>query len=297
MRDGRVAQPFLNRIYLAPIRQSGDQAEAAAFRMLAALLGGSSQTSVLERTLTHDQGISLSAWAGYNGTARDHGTFSLGLTPAPGTTLEEAEEALDAVLAEFIEDGVDAEQFERVQMQVRAAAIYELDDAVRPRPRDRRRPLGRADAGGFAGLDRGAAAGDAREVIAAAHALDRRASVTGWLMGEEDDAAPRPPCGGAFRRDAAACRDRHPARHLRAGVRGLAGRGTLDPLRRHRGDLPRRRGARRRRDARRHLADDRASVEGAGDLDAQAFAAALEATAGSIRFDAGRDSVSLRSAR
>ena len=34
--------------------------------------------------------------------------------------------------------------------------------------------------------------------------------------------------------------------------------------------------------------------EGAGDLDAQGFAAAVEATAGSIRFDAGRDSVSLR---
>ncbi len=34
--------------------------------------------------------------------------------------------------------------------------------------------------------------------------------------------------------------------------------------------------------------------EGAGDLDAQGFAAAIEATAGSVRFDAGRDSVSLR---
>ena len=34
--------------------------------------------------------------------------------------------------------------------------------------------------------------------------------------------------------------------------------------------------------------------EGAGDLDTQGFAAAVEATAGSIRFDAGRDSVSLR---
>ena len=33
--------------------------------------------------------------------------------------------------------------------------------------------------------------------------------------------------------------------------------------------------------------------EGAGDLDAQAFAAALEATAGGIDFDAGRDSVSM----
>jgi len=186
MRDGRVAQPFINRVYLAPIRKSGDQAEAAAFRMLAALLGGSSQTSVLERNLTHDQGVTLSAWAGYSGTARDHGTFSLGVTPAPGTTLEEAEEALDATLAAFLEDGVDSEQFERVRMQVRAAEIYELDDAT-----SRARSIG-ADLSVGLTLEDSLGWIDAlqrvtpEEVIEAARALDRRESVTGWLMGEED---------------------------------------------------------------------------------------------------------------
>lgn len=185
MRDGRVAQPFLNRLYLAPVRRSGDQAEAAAFRMLAALLGGSPQTSVLERNLTHDQGVSLSAWAGYSGDARDHGTFALGLTPAPGTTLEEAEAALDAVLAEFIETGVDPAQLERVRMQVRAAAIYELDDAAA-----RARSIG-------ADLSVGLTLEDSlgwidtllavtpEEIVAAARALDRNAAVTGWLMGDE----------------------------------------------------------------------------------------------------------------
>lgn len=185
MRDGRVAQPFLNRVYLAPVRRAGDQAEAAAFQMLAALLGGSAQTSVLERALTHDRGIALSAWAGFNGNARDHGTFSLGVTPRPGTSLDEAEAALDEVLTEFIETGVDAEQFERVQMQIRAAAIYELDDAGA-----RARTIG-------ADLSVGLTLDDSlgwletlldvtpEQVVAAAQALDRNASVTGWLMGEE----------------------------------------------------------------------------------------------------------------
>jgi zinc protease len=185
MRDGRVAQPFVNRIYLAPVRRPGDQAEAAAFRMLAALLGGSSRTSVLGRDLVHDQGIALSAWAGYGGNGRDHGTFSLGVTPATGVPLEEAEAALDAALDAFIEEGVDAEQLERVQMQVRAAAIYELDDAN-----------ARANAIG-ADLSVGLTLEDSvgwiaalqavtkEEVIEAARALDRRASVTGWLMGDE----------------------------------------------------------------------------------------------------------------
>jgi zinc protease len=185
MRDGRVAQPFVNRNYLAPIRRPGDQGEAAAFRMLAALLGGSPQTSVLERTLTHEQGVSLSAWAGYSGTARDHGTFSLGLTPVPGVSLEEAEAALDATLAAFIEEGVDAEQFERVRMQVRAAVIYELDDSTA-----RARSIA-ADLSVGLTLEDSVGWIDAllevtpEEVIDAARALDRRASVTGWLMGDE----------------------------------------------------------------------------------------------------------------
>ena len=186
MRDGRVAQPFLNRVYLAPVRQSGDQSEAAAFRMLAALLGGSAQTSVLERKLTHDQGVSLSAWAGYSGTARDHGTFSLGVTPAPGVSLQEAEEALDATLVAFIEDGVDAEQFERVKMQVRAAEIFELDDAAaraRSIGADLSVGLTLEDSLGWIGALQQVTP---EQVIEAARALDRRHSVTGWLKGEDD---------------------------------------------------------------------------------------------------------------
>lgn len=185
MRDRRVAQPFINRIYLAPVRRAGDQAEAAALQMLAALLGGSPQTSVLERTLTHEQGISLSAWAGYNGTARDHGTFTVGLMPAPGVALDEAEAALDATLAAFIDEGVDAEQFERVRRQVRAAAIFELDDAAA-----RARTIGADLSVGLTLADsvgwiEALLAVTPEQVIDAARALDRRASVTGWLKGKD----------------------------------------------------------------------------------------------------------------
>jgi zinc protease len=183
MRDARVGQPYVNRLYLAPVRRPGDQREAAAFQMLAALLGASSQTSVLERRLTYDEGISISAWAGYSGLAVDHGTFSLGIMPAEGVSLQEAEDALDRVLAEFIETGVDPEQLARVRMQIRAEAIYELDDAG-----DRAQGIGAALAVGLtlddynAWLDELAAVTEA-EIIAAARQLDRSASVTGWLMG------------------------------------------------------------------------------------------------------------------
>ncbi|MCA0203392.1 MAG: insulinase family protein [Proteobacteria bacterium] len=186
MRDARVGQPYVNRLYLAPNRRPGDQREAAAFQVLAAILGGSSQTSVLERRLTYDEGIAISAWAGYSGAALDSGTFSLGIMPAEGVTLEAAEAALDRVLADFIETGVDMDQLERVRMQIRAAAVYEQDDTA-----DRANTLG-------LNLVLGLSLQDSEEwldilesvtpeeVIAAARRLDRRASVTGWLMGAEE---------------------------------------------------------------------------------------------------------------
>jgi len=185
MRDARVGQPYVNRIYLAPNRHPGDQRQAAALTVLAALLSGSSQTSVLDRALTYDQNIAVAVWAGYNGTAIDHGTFTLGVMPAQGVTLQQAEDAMDAVVAQFIETGPDPDQFERVRMQIRAEAIYQLDDTA-----------ARANSVG-ADLAVGLSLQDSDdwlsilesitpdEVVAAAQALDRRASVTGWLMGAD----------------------------------------------------------------------------------------------------------------
>lgn len=185
LRDARVGQPYVSRLYLAPNRRAGDQREAAAFQVLAGLLGGSSQTSVLERRLTYDEGVALSAWAGYMGTAVDQGVFSLGIMPAPGVDMQEAEDALDRALADFIETGVDLDQLERVRMMLRAATIYEQDSVTA-----RARTIG-------ADLSTGLTLADSEswievlqdvtpdEILAAARQLDRRASVTGWLMGEE----------------------------------------------------------------------------------------------------------------
>lgn len=185
MRDGRVGQPYVNRLYLAPNRRSGDQRQAAAFQVLATLLGASSQTSVLERALTYDQGLTLSAWAGYQGTALDQGYFTLGVMPATGVSLQQAEDAMDRVLAEFIETGVDADQLERVRMQIRAESIYRQDSA-----RSRAESLGAAMAVGLTPQDQEdwiniILSVTPDEIITAARSLDRRASVTGWLMGED----------------------------------------------------------------------------------------------------------------
>lgn len=185
--DARVGTPYVNRLYLAPVRRAGDQSEAAALQMLAALLGGSSATSVLERRLNFEEGIALSAWASYNGLARDYGMFNLGIAPVDGVSLLDAEAALDRVVAKFLEEGVDPAQFERVRRQVRASEVFGLDDT-----QGRARQYGVALSVGLT-IDDVAGWIDALEAVtpedvisAGQMLLDRRASVTGFLIHPSD---------------------------------------------------------------------------------------------------------------
>ncbi|PWE31640.1 M16 family metallopeptidase [Pararhodobacter marinus] len=186
MEDARVAQPYVSRLYLTPTRRPDDQRQAAAYQVLAALLGGSPQTSILDRRLTYDEGIAITAWAGYSGLGLDSGTFSLGIMPVDGVSLEDAEQALDRVMADFLENGVDQEQLDRVRRQIRAEAIYQLDDT-----QARARSLGADLALGFT-VEQSDEWLDLleqvtpEEIMAAARRLDRRESVTGWLRGVEE---------------------------------------------------------------------------------------------------------------
>ena len=181
-KDSRVGTPYVNRMYLVPPRRTGDQSEAAALQMLAALLGGSATTSVLERRLNFEEGIALSAWASYSGMMRDYGTFSVGIAPVEGVSLEEAEAAMDRVIVEFLQEGVDLEQFERVRHQMRASEIYGLDDA---QARARRFGVGLSiglnveDVKGWIDVIEAITPEDV--IAAGENLLDRRASVTGYL--------------------------------------------------------------------------------------------------------------------
>ena len=127
MEDPRVAQPYLTRSYLAPERDNGDQARAAALTVLAEILGGGT-TSLMAEKLQFDSQIAVQSSAWYSGVSLDDTTFKLLIVPVPGTTLPEAEAAMDEVIQGFMENGVDADQLERIKMQVRAAQIYARDD-------------------------------------------------------------------------------------------------------------------------------------------------------------------------
>ena len=184
-RDARVAQPYVSRSYLAPERDRGAQDIAAALTILAEVLG-SGTTSVMAEALQFDSQVATFTGAFYSGMSLDKTTFDVVVVPSEGVTLEEAEAAMDKVLAEFLTTGVDPEQLDRIKMQLRAAQIYARDnvDSIANR-------YGRALTQGLTVEDVQAwpdilQAVTADDVMAAARmVLDRRQAVTGWLMAEE----------------------------------------------------------------------------------------------------------------
>lgn len=125
--DARVAQPYVMRSYLAPERDPGAQEEAAALTLLAALLGDG-PTSVLAEKLQFgsEQALFTTAW--YSDLSLDDTSFTLIVVPAEGVSLQEAEDAMDAAVADFMQEGVDTVQLNRIKHQIRAARIYERDD-------------------------------------------------------------------------------------------------------------------------------------------------------------------------
>lgn len=128
MEDPRIGQPYIIRSYPAPVRETGDQKEAAIATMLAEVLGGSGVTSFLGRRLTVDEKLAIGVSAWHDDQAYDPQGFNLYLAPQSGISLEEADKALDEALQAFIETGVDEAQLSRIRTQIRASRIYALDD-------------------------------------------------------------------------------------------------------------------------------------------------------------------------
>jgi len=181
--DPRVAQPYVSRTYLAPERDAGAQEEAAALTYLADLLGGSPFTSALGIALQFDTNTAVYAGAFYDGLNLDDGTFGLTVVPSEGVTLQEAEDAMDAAVAQFLEDGIDPVRMEALRTQLRAGEIFARDDVG-----GLARRYGAALTSGLTVEDVQAwpdilqSVTEEDVLAAAARVLDRNQSVTGWVI-------------------------------------------------------------------------------------------------------------------
>ncbi len=182
LEDERVSEPYVFRTYLAPERDPGDQKMAAALTVLAELLGGNGQTSVLARALQFDRQVAVYTSAFYDGTSIDDGTFGIAVVPAPDVNLETIEGDLDRVLEEFLAKGPDPAALERIRTQVRAGEIYARDSVDNLANRYGRGLSVGLTVADIDGWDEAIAAVTEADVMEAAKlVLDRRNAVTGWL--------------------------------------------------------------------------------------------------------------------
>ncbi len=181
--DPRVAQPYVARTYIAPERDAGAQKDAAALTYLAELLGGSPFTSALGIALQFETNTAVYAGAFYSGVNLDDGTFGLTVVPSQGVSLQDAEDAMDAAVAAFLEDGIDPARIDALRTQLKAGEIYARDDVG-----------GLARRYGAA-LTSGLTVQDVQEwpdilqavteediLSVAERVLDRNQSVTGWII-------------------------------------------------------------------------------------------------------------------
>ncbi len=185
--DARVSQPYVNRTYLVTERNSGDQQEAARLTLLAQLLGGSGATSVLARKLQFESQQAVYSTVYYDDVSLDESTFGLIVVPTPGTDLKSVEGAMDQAISEFLDEGIDAEHFERLKFQIKASQIY-ADDNIQSLARKYGEGLASGltieDIEGWTDI---LMAVTAEEVIETAQGLfDKRKAVTGWIMPAEN---------------------------------------------------------------------------------------------------------------
>ncbi|MBK9018716.1 MAG: insulinase family protein [Sulfuritalea sp.] len=122
--------PYLAMAWKMPkLRDVRQDRDPYALEMLAAVLDGH-DASRFSKNLVRGSRIAQSAGAGYDGTLRGEATFILDGQPAEGKTIAELEAALRAELKRIQDEGVSAEELERVKTQAIASQIYKRDSLM-----------------------------------------------------------------------------------------------------------------------------------------------------------------------
>jgi zinc protease len=133
--DVRVQQPAFERSYIAPSYHRGETKLAVPLDVLAEILGGGS-TSRLYKRLVLEKNLAVTAGASYSGSAYDLGSFSISATPEVGkdpsktaAVTAEVEEAVDGVIRDILDHGVQPDELERARNKLIATAIYARDNS------------------------------------------------------------------------------------------------------------------------------------------------------------------------
>jgi zinc protease len=124
--DARVAEARWSRDFLAPSYRAGETRHAHALLVLARLFGAG-ETGRLSRALVADAKLALGASASYGASSAGLSSFEIAVHPARGRGVAEIEQAVADQMKRVLDGDIAADEVERAQNQLLAAAIYSQD--------------------------------------------------------------------------------------------------------------------------------------------------------------------------
>jgi zinc protease len=126
LADEKVEQETLHKVMIGPTFANANGNEAYALDVAMHILGGGA-VSRLYKSLVVTQEIAVGAGAGYWGTALDHGRINFHAVPRDEIALEKLDEALNKVIAEFLDGGITPAELERSKNRIIADMVYAQD--------------------------------------------------------------------------------------------------------------------------------------------------------------------------
>lgn len=125
-----IRQPLYQRIYRAPsYRQNKD--DALALQVLEDIFGSGS-TSRLYKSLVIEDKLATSVGLNYSAAAWNDGSISVYASPAPGVTMTQIQDAIDAQIDMLVNEGVTEEELNDSLNRMQAEAIYARDSLTGP---------------------------------------------------------------------------------------------------------------------------------------------------------------------
>jgi zinc protease len=126
VRDDKVREPQLQRIYIVPSAVTAAPGEAEALSLLAEILGGGSVSRFYDNLVRGD-GPATYAGANYRSNGLDSARFVIYGLPKPDVTLRDLEGRMDGVITELLKNGISDEELARAKRSAIAQAVYSLD--------------------------------------------------------------------------------------------------------------------------------------------------------------------------
>jgi zinc protease len=129
MRHERVRQPQWSRQIIAPSYAVGDRADVHGLEVFSEIAGGGS-TSKLYRQLVVDQKVAAGFRTGYGADAVSYGTFYVSMTPSPGVSIAQVEEAYTKAMEALLRDGITDADVAQAKRRMLARLAYAKDSPM-----------------------------------------------------------------------------------------------------------------------------------------------------------------------